>query len=333
MSWGPRFALLAIGTASLSVGMFGAIREVRSYSIDSVGGSHVQAALAVAPDQSVLLLIPKRSGVWKLKRLQTWWGPNPIERSVDVPGIVLPDKSEIRNKYMLDVGTGLLVMPGGDLAIGSAVAHFKNAANGNVSEDVLEWVIDLRTFEVVNAVRHEDAQVFQFSRAQRYADRLGRLVEIQDAYAGDNFSDGSSSQEYAMNFLTLPGLLPYGNCGFSVRQIQNRVTLNNGLCGPSLPALLDGLVDSRGLPYRGLAPHNSNCEVTAASRDRRFQAQSCVGRPGTIIYARGGSEIGAINEDTRNSSSAHFAEYHGHRFLLVLERGAQLKVYEIAEIR
>jgi hypothetical protein len=50
-----------------------------------------------------------------------------------------------------------------------------------------------------------------------------------------------------------------------------------------------------------------------------------------IYSAKSGAQIGTIKETTRDTVNARFAEHDGRDYLLVLEGGTQLKVYEITE--
>jgi hypothetical protein len=290
------------------------VKEVRSYQIhESTDPASDRGVMAITPEQDVLSFVANRDGKWRLTRVRNWLGPNPVEQTVDVPGIVIPEES----KGIPVFGAELFVTQDGHFGISVVAIDF--------GADAVVSVIDLHTFEVVTTDRRQGNSFSHY-----YVDSVGRLVVLEDTSIEDGFSRGAY-YETTLHFITLPTLVPSGECRFS-ETVKKGVTLHDHDCGRALSKLLDGLVDSRGLPFSGISSHNPDCEVTAASRSGRFRTEDCKNQPGSIISVKNGVRIGTINETTR-SLDARFAEHDGRDYLLVLEGGTQLKIYEIKDTR
>jgi hypothetical protein len=87
------------------------------------------------------------------------------------------------------------------------------------------------------------------------------------------------------------------------------------------------------------------CGTVAVTRDGLFRWESCqtmghsflcenptiTDRHENIFSTKTGAQIGVIKETTRDTVGAGLAEHEGRDYLLVLEGGTQLKVYEITE--
>lgn len=85
---------------------------------------------------------------------------------------------------------------------------------------------------------------------------------------------------------------------------------------------LEGLVDSAGLP--------PPCPSREATGDGRFALERCDGRL-NIRSLKTGNTIGTINPADRNTVASRLVSLNGRDFLLVMEGGTKLKVWELRE--
>jgi hypothetical protein len=87
------------------------------------------------------------------------------------------------------------------------------------------------------------------------------------------------------------------------------------------------------------------CRSAGVTRDGLFRWESCqtmghsffwenptiTDRHENIFSTKTGAQIGVVKETTRDTVNSRFAEHDGRDYLLVMEGGTQLKVYEITE--
>jgi hypothetical protein len=325
-------AMLAmIGATSLHA----EIKQVRSYRTHEPSDRNVRFAMAVTPDQDILSWVAKRDGKWRLTRVRNWLDKNPTEQTIAVSGISVPERSKNSPTFLSLLSSELLVTDDGSFAVCVATGYWANNGQRGGTADNIVSVIDLRTFQILTTV-HQDG----FS--EHFVDRSGRLVLGQTTAEGNAPAVANQSRQRAitLQFLTLPALAPSGACRFT-ETLEGRAWIPHDQdCGPGLPELLDGLVDGYGRP-RDRALPATNC-TGSTSRDGRLRMESCpiyrqswlsLGDPKVtypqlkILSTETGAKIGAFE----GSGTARFAEHDGRDYLLVIEGGTQLKVYEIME--
>lgn len=162
--------------------------------------------------------------------------------------------------------------------------------------------------------------------------------------------------------LTLPSLSNLGECHFSETHPFNGSTPwvvvdDPGECGAVLAAMpngpaslsefLQGLERANGFKRQGNYRQSGLCQPSTETADGRFKIAGC----GKGHFVRGfwansfvtdeawervGSvetdeEIGRLSLATRDSVTARYFGHDGRSFLLVVERGTRLKVYEITD--
>ncbi len=307
-------------------GLHAEVKEVRSYHTHEPSDRNVRFAMAVTPNQDVLSFVAKRDGKWRLTRVRNWLDKNPVEQTIDVPGIVVPEKSKGGPAQLISLSIELLVTPDGGFAICVATGGYRNSQRGGAADNVVS-VIDLRTFKVLTTV-HQDGS------SEHYVDRAGRFVlgkSVVQGGIGPTVPNQRISREVTLRFFTLPDVTPDGTCRFTETLERRTWAPDDPDCGSSLEER------SRTLPI------GSPCDPADTTRDGRLRGEFCQNiRRGffnpvvtdqhvNIFSAQTGAQIGVIKETTRDTVGARLAEHGGRDYLLVMEGGTQLKVYEITE--
>lgn len=257
----PSLTLLLLFGASV---LRAEVKEVRTYHTHEPRDRNVLFAMAVTPDQAVLSLVAKKDGKWRLTRIRNWLDKNPVEQTIEVPGISASAQPNDSPAPLVLVSVHLLATSDGNLAIAVATG-----ARANRSFDNIVSVIDLRTFRVLTTA-HQNGNL------QYFSDRADRLLAIQET------SRYGSQTESRLEFLTLPGLADTHACRFSETVVNSTsipqdldcaTILNKDAGSPGLAELLQGLVDARGLPLirtKQLLPCPVNCSPDGRFRTRRI---------------------------------------------------------------
>ena len=154
--------------------------------------------------------------------------------------------------------------------------------------------------------------------------------------------------------LALPDLNVEGRCHFSETHGGDTwgVEDEEGACAAvlgriagrplSLSEFNESLDDDHGFPLHRKAARGP-CPDTGVTRDHRLEKETCE-KYHLSVWNRNrvmdeltenirsletGQQVGAVEETTHNSVQSRFADQNGHYYLLVMEGGTRLKVYEI----
>jgi len=312
---------LLVGAGSLHA----EVKQVRSYRTHEPSDRNVRFAMAVTPNQDVLSFVAKRDGTWRLTRVRNWLDKNPAEQTIAVPGIAVPERSNAER--LNGLRAELFVTEDASFAICVATGIWSTRTADNVVS-----VIDLRSFQILTTV-HQDGT------SEHFVNRVGRFV------LSAGVRQDPTTFEVTLRFLTLPDLVPDGSCRFS-ETIKGKIgekrsfEMHDQDCGSER---LDGLVAGDGVPWNRRMIHPDGCGDLPASGDALFRAEFCqtirrgllnpvvTDQHVTVLSTKTGSQIGIIKEATRDTVNSRFAQQDGRDYLLVMEGGTQLKVYEITE--
>jgi hypothetical protein len=306
-------------------------------------------AMAVTPAQDVLSFIASADGKWRLSRVGRWLDKEPREYSLVVPGLSEGDPQQWFGPWSAQ----LLVTPDGDFVV--------CIASGRRRPDVLEVVsvIDLRKFKVVTAIHPSEISALEGSFRDYHLDRGGHLI-VQSftpfpRHPGDDISAGGSRVNLAV--LSVPNLGLTGQCQFSEWTRSNSPTRRDGEegCaallsrtggGASLSEFIAAFVDTDEVRQTvDRRPRPPQCAflwyVSYISHDGRFEREICKGSHRgfwgnqivtksveNIFAVKTGEQMGSINEPT-DSVDSRFAAMDGREYLLLMEGGTRLMVYEI----
>ncbi len=257
--------LLMIGATSLHA----EVKQVRSYHTHESTDRNVQSAMVVTPERDVLSFIPKKSGAWRLTRVRNWLDKNPVEQTIDVPGVEAATSLD------------LLVTPDGRFATCVATALKKVDGRRGGTIDNLVSIVDLRTFQILSSTHQE-------GKGEHSVDAGGHLILREQVSRGNLPTVISQSKE--------------SEYGYPCR---------------SAGTTQDGLFRLESCQTVGHSFFWENPTVTDVHQN--------------VFSVKTGAQIGTVKETTRDTVNARFAEHDGRDYLLVLEGGTELKVYEITE--
>jgi hypothetical protein len=170
--------------------------EIHAKMLKSSGAEPFQWALA--PDNSLLIVLGQEDGQWILRRLTRWDTPTPKEEVLPVAKVVPIGEEGV---YLRD----LTVDPGGKYVV-LRVAIFHPAPKGPQRTEAVVAVVDLHTFTLAYQVRTYDSiagGVLHFT-----AD--GMLIQDgSDAYG--------SQSGYQVNAVALPDLDRLASCDYNMK--------------------------------------------------------------------------------------------------------------------
>lgn len=323
--------------------------HVRDYDLREPRDRGVVFAMAVTPDQDVLSLVAKGDGKWRLTRVRRWLEKTPEEQTIDVPGW---NRADLVGAFP-PLNVAMLVSADGHFAVAVTDSIWRRSDGQRSGRwDGIVSVIDLREFKLVTSIHPPAPSSGAWSY---YLDRRGQLV----------FEAGTNGTELLV--LTLPDLTVKDRCTYSVTGGMGRSpgvvggdgklltpapVRHDGDCAAllaresggavSLQQFLDGPEDSHGCPPDRRPPQPCRVNFT---RDGRLQAKSrekhhltawnrnsVIDELGEdIVEVKTGKHVGTINETTRDTIDSRFATQDGRDFVILIEGGTRLRIYEIKE--
>jgi len=163
--------------------------------------------IAVAPDQSLLVLDPDATGNWRLVRVKKWWTHEPVSEVLNISGWSGADK-----KDYLRMNVELQITPDGRYAVAFAAAawdgpfFFRPKHYVPRQPDTIITVIDLVSWQIVKSIHTSVMEATEFRGArilnnqwialqgfypeptdnpyEHLYDRGNRLISIPDLKAG-----------------------------------------------------------------------------------------------------------------------------------------------------
>src|SRR5579871_2708796 len=118
--------------------------HVRDYQTHEPAERNVRFALAVTPEQDVLSFVIRRSGNWRLTRIQGWLDKAPSEQTISIPGWPPEPLGHLENDLFVTADGGYAICVAG--VVGPRGGH----------SDKLISVVDLRRFAVTKTVHASD---------------------------------------------------------------------------------------------------------------------------------------------------------------------------------
>lgn len=324
------------------------VKAVREYRLRPPRDRRILFEMAVTPEQDVLSFIANAEGKWRLSWVRGWLDKEPQERTIIVPGLSLGDRKEWSEPWSAE----LLVTPDGKFAVCIA-SSFRRPPNPGRDEFVS--VVTLREFKVVASIHASELPGLSGAYRTYRFDHGGHLI-VQaftpfPRHPGDDVTAGGSQVKLAV--LSLPDLAVADQCQYS-EWIRTGAAVRRdgeqgctGLLGRaggagSLSEFLSGFVDTDEA-RRTDRQATARCQPSYVSRDGRYEREICHdlhrGFWGNIVVTKSvenilsvktGKQLGSINEPT-DSVRSRFASMNGHEYLLLMEGGTRLVVYEITD--
>jgi len=344
------------------------VKLIRSYRLHQPRDRGVLFEVAITPEQDVLLFVAKEIVKLKLSRVRGWLEEHPTDQTIDVPGWSKDDDyahMEMPRAHLLVTPDGRYAV-----CVASVFWRAPDGRAGGGRFDDILTVVDLHEFRVVNAVHSpvlpSEIREFYLDSAGRLVllilepsppgppgpptviNREGKLVMGKPRM-----------EEHRLLILSLPELVITNQCSYSKEfpsgsLSQHDVVQCNSLLtyqqSGSLPlaAYLAELKNSRGKWVKDITSDPTKRRlcggVVALTPDGRFKWESCQdvhrnwwGNPklyarwGNFFSVKTGKQLGTLRETTHDSVDACLSEQNGRDYMLVVEGGGKLKVYEIKD--
>lgn len=326
------------------------VKLVREYLLKPPRDRRVIFAMAVTPEHDVLSFVANDNGTWRLSRVRHWLDQQPLEESLTLPGLV-------QGGHAGWSGWGiwsqqLSITPDGNLAL-----CIVSANNGRERQDLVS-VVSLDHLKIVTSVRTSAlAEVSGNFRTYRL-DRRGYLVVNASTpfprHPGDDAFFGGAWHKLAT--FELPRLSMTNNCEYTEwmrsgavvrRENESNCTgllQNSG--ANSLDELPKTFVETDEVMQTNKGAPPGGCAfltyMSHISRDGRLRRELCsgghrgffgnfvvTGVRENIFSVQTGQDLGSIKEPSDHPLQSRFATLDGRDYLLVMEGGTHLWVYQI----
>lgn len=334
-----RLLKASIICAAVATVAYSRVVHLRDYNTKEPRDRNVTFAMAITPNQEVLSLVAKRTGKWRLTRVANWLDQRPTEQTIDVPGW---GQKDLTPGSML--WTSILITGDGHYAICVVHGFFPagEGKKGGRSEDLVS-VIDLTGFTVLRTIH--SAPEGEESLAY-YLDASGQIVLL----ASGATTGRHSERTVRMITMQVPAMKKIGECRYvekmdsgtlEQRRDETCETMlrNAGSSPTSLDPFLASLTGGPPLP----APDGWKAGPCSSepTKDGRFEVELCRRYAGWFdhhvtyrinVLARADHEpAGTLALTDRNSAQFRVGRVASRDFLLVMEGGTRLKVYEMIE--
>jgi hypothetical protein len=304
--------------------------------------------MAITPQKDVLSWAAAADGQWRLSRLRNWLDPKPVEETIVVPGLVLGD----RKQWFAPIQARLIVSDNGRWAL--AVASCSRRPQGTRSIEYVDLIslVDLRQFIVVKTVRNSDLPSPTSAFNEYYWDRDENLViqaiEPFPRKPGDNPAEGGVEVRFAS--LHTPDLTIVSECRYTEFEDNGKIQWRSieHACdallksAPGQPDSIDAYVSSLTDNDEKLRVDlRGRCEPPYVSADGRFARELCArlkrNFTGRLISTSATENIyslpyrilvGSLRE-TKSSFDSRFTVVDGRTYLLVIEDGQALRIFQV----
>jgi hypothetical protein len=343
---------LVILTASAGLSASSAIKLVRNFQLQPPHDRRIVFSMALTENQDLLSFIASPDGKWRLSRVRGWFNEQPQEDRIVVPGLVLGDRKDWFSPW----SAKLLLTPDGKFVICIASA----SRSGGRGDEEFVSVVSLAEFKVVASAHPPELPALTGSYRLYNLDRRGNLVAQAHTpfprHPGDDISVGGSQVKMAV--LSLPGLELSDQCKYSEWTRSNSPTrlAEYDSCNDLLAheggfaSVLDfigSFVQTGEVSRTNELARPSTCAFLGyaryLSRDGRYEREICLashrGFWGGLVVTRAvenifstetGKQVGSVEEPT-DSVESGFASVYGREYLLVMEGGTRLMIYQISQ--
>lgn len=320
--------------------------QVRDFKLSVPQDRRILFSMAVTPSGDVLSFVASKTGEWSLYRIRHWTDEMPSHDTLPLPGFFSkkdgPDLKFLTSQVFVTQDGAYAV------CVGSA-SWWKTQAGRAIkgmssSYDVIS-VVDLATYEVVATSR---------TRALHLLDFHDVKLDHQDNLLVDSLSSDKPKRG-AFVRLAIPSLAPGPKCGYNwisdSATKEHREATTEGACRDSLgsAATFDQYIRAEFPPF---AWPPAVCKDNAAqfcrwpgnfTPDGRYGVAMRSESPDTlfgyteshrsyiVFSASKRSDIVELKLPTNDSVISEFASLEGRDYLLVLQHGTHLTVYELRD--
>jgi hypothetical protein len=289
-----RVSIAIFGAALLTGSSEAEVIHQRDYQTHEPRDRGVLFGMALTPDQDVLSLVAKKDGKWRLTRIRHWEDKKPSDETIEIPGMAERDFANPSAPWT----ASLLVTFDGRFAV--CIASGSGIVDTHAVFDDVVSVVDLRDFKVI-ATRHapaapDETRSFDFDETRRLRLR----------------AESKSASRWVT--LDLPDLDVWES-GSTPRD-NSQASRRARVVPPSK------VERSPGCTFSKVTPDGKfELEFCGSQRQRRWM----------LIRSIKTGNVGRIEDARWDSTNSKLAELRGRIFLLVLEGGTKLKVYELKE--
>jgi hypothetical protein len=337
------------------------VRKVNDFDLGS-RDRKVLFDLATTPGGDALSLVAKDTGDWELYRVSDWLSSKPTVERLILHGYFSKKDSRRNEKPLEQLSARIFVTSDGKYAVCVASAEWlkrvRGWAVGSATSDDIISTVDLSTFKVVATTQTEDMNLFEFHSVD--VDAEGRIRVGSLAFNGKvehgRFVSSGEPQHAAFIRLRIPSLEAGPRCAYDWIEDspgkRHPETTPDNKCNEALTSttLGDYLrdVEPHFKPRAKVCENNSSefCKVPEEefTVDGKFGVGlrseghdnifgSWVFTSETLIVFSGSRavDIGEIEEPTNDSFKEKVVSREGRDFLLTIQSGTHLTVYELRD--
>jgi hypothetical protein len=337
--------LMAVLNVTLATVLEAQAVKVRDFQFGPKQGRNVLFGRAVTPSNDVLSIVASDTGTWEFYKVSDWLSETPVLKKLALPGYF--SKKDEKDLELLSAN----VFATGDgayaVCIGSAewLKRVNGWAVGNAKSDDIISVVDLSKLSVVATTRTSDLDLFEFHEVK---------VDDEDYVRVDSLASGKPRRS-AFIRLSIPFLPAGPRCSYEWitdspgKQHPQPVTANTCQEALRMRPLDDYLGASKSLVTSKPGP----CENSDAEFCRLPGEFAADGRLGVALRSEGhdnifGSwvttsdtlivfssakraDVARIKEPTNDSFRTSLTFLDGRNYLLVIQGGTHLMVYELSD--
>jgi hypothetical protein len=342
---GLRAGVIAVAVAALVIPSFGQVVKVRDFNLSAPRDRMALFGIAITPSGDVLSFIAKNRGEWQLYRVRNWYDGTPLEDRLLLPGYFSKeDRTDLEN-----LTAQVFVTADGAYAVCSSSAEWLKRVRGRAvgrarSDDVIS-VVDLATFKVVSSTRTRALGLLEYHEVK--LDHHGHVLV-------DSLSQDKPMHSVFIQ-LDIPSLVAGTKCGYhwveDSPSRQHPEPITESECRESLKSMtLEQYLREGRFPS---AQKSSACENNSAEfcripgeftadgkfgvGDRSDGHDNFLGSWVTTSYsyvifsASKRVDVGEIKEPTNDSLRRALVPLNGRDYLIVVQGGTHLNVYELRE--
>jgi hypothetical protein len=337
--------ILVLGALVLPQTVEAQVIKIRDFAFGPAQGRNVAFSKTLSPTNELLSFIASDTGEWELYSVADWLSAQPRVRKLVLPNFF--SKKDTKDLELL--GPSVFVTRNGAYAVcvGSAewLKRVNGRAVGNAKSDDIIAVVDLSNFTVVATMRTKNMDLFEFH---------GVSLDDEDYLRVDSLSSGESRHS-AFIRLRVPDLVAEPRCEYEwvtgppAKQHPQAVTteactqalksrpLSDYLqprqpsSGVKPPPCQDNASEFCRIPGEFTADGSFGVGLKSEGHDNIFGSWVTTSNALIVFSSKKGTDIAELAEPKNDSFGTLLAFEQGRNFLLVVQRGTHLTVYELRD--
>ena len=324
------------------------VAKVKDFDLDPHRDRRVLFDMAVTPTKEVLSLVAKDTGEWELYRAANWLDQKPTIEKLPLPGFFSKRDSKRDGKPIETMRAQVFATRDGKYAIcvGSAewLKRVSGWAVGHATSDDVISVVDLSTFKIVATAQTESFELLEFHGVVLDDDGFVRVE-----------SSSSGLKHGAFVRLSIPSLEAGPKCAYDwiedspgkrypqpttdeecheilkTRALGDYLHEGQVLSAQNVKVCVNNNSEFCHIPGELTADGKFGVGHRSDGHDNFFGSWVTTSNSYVIFSASRGIDIGEIKEPTNDSFHSSLASVRGQDYLLVLQSGTHLMVYELQD--